>query len=46
MVTRAARLDDTTVGTVDVGSSTLRRLGFGAMRISGAATAEVCGTGR
>jgi len=39
-------LDDTTVGTVDIAGSTVRRLGFGAMRISGARNAEGVGTGR
>lgn len=37
---KAATLDDTTVGTVDVADWTVRRLGFGAMRISGARNAE------
>jgi aryl-alcohol dehydrogenase-like predicted oxidoreductase len=36
----AARLDDTTVGTVDIADWTVRRLGFGAMRISGARNGE------
>jgi aryl-alcohol dehydrogenase-like predicted oxidoreductase len=36
----AATLDDTTVGTVDIAEWTVRRLGFGAMRISGARNAE------
>ena len=36
----AATLDDTTVGTVDIADWTVRRLGFGAMRISGARSAE------
>jgi pyridoxine 4-dehydrogenase len=36
----AATLDDTTVGTVDIAGWTVRRLGFGAMRISGARNAE------
>jgi pyridoxine 4-dehydrogenase len=36
----AAALDDTTVGTVDIAGWTVRRLGFGAMRISGARNAE------
>jgi pyridoxine 4-dehydrogenase len=36
MVIEAAVLDDTTVGTVDIAGLTVRRLGFGAMRISGA----------
>ena len=36
----AATLDDTTVGTVDIAGRTVRRLGFGAMRISGARNAE------
>ena len=40
MVNRAATLDDTTVGTVDIADWTVRRLGFGAMRISGARNAE------
>ena len=35
----AATLDDTTVGTVDIAGWTVRRLGFGAMRISGARNA-------
>jgi pyridoxine 4-dehydrogenase len=38
-VIRAAALDDTTVGTVDIAGWTVRRLGFGAMRISGARNA-------
>ena len=33
-------LDDTTAGTVRVGDRSVRRLGFGAMRISGARNAE------
>jgi pyridoxine 4-dehydrogenase len=37
---KAATLDDTTVGTVDIAEWTVRRLGFGAMRISGARNAE------
>ena len=45
-MTKAATLDDTTVGTVDIADWTIRRLGFGAMRISGARNAEACGTGR
>src|SRR5271170_2377540 len=36
----AATLDDATVGTVDIAGWTARRLGFGAMRISGARNAE------
>ena len=36
----AATLDDSTVGTVDIADWTVRRLGFGAMRISGARNAE------
>jgi pyridoxine 4-dehydrogenase len=36
----AATLNDTTVGTVDIADWTVRRLGFGAMRISGARNAE------
>ena len=36
----AATLDDTTVGTVDIAEWTVRRLGFGAMRISGARNSE------
>ena len=40
MVTQAAALDNTTVGTVPIGSWTVRRLGFGAMRISGARNAQ------
>src|SRR5277367_6012495 len=36
----AATLDDATVGTVDIAGRTVRRLGFGAMRISGARNAE------
>jgi pyridoxine 4-dehydrogenase len=36
----AATLDDTTVGTVDIAGWTVRRLGFGAMRLSGARNAE------
>ena len=40
MGTKAATLSDTTVGTVDVAGRTVRRLGFGAMRISGARNAE------
>jgi pyridoxine 4-dehydrogenase len=40
MGNQAATLDDTTVGTVDIASWTVRRLGFGAMRISGARNAE------
>jgi pyridoxine 4-dehydrogenase len=36
----AGTLDDATVGTVDVADWTVRRLGFGAMRISGARNAE------
>jgi len=40
MGNKAATLDDTTVGTVDVAGRTVRRLGFGAMRISGARNAE------
>jgi pyridoxine 4-dehydrogenase len=39
-VTKAATLDDTTVGTVDIAGWTVRRLGFGAMRISGARNGE------
>jgi pyridoxine 4-dehydrogenase len=39
-VIRAATLNDTTVGTVDIADWTVRRLGFGAMRISGARNAE------
>ena len=39
-MTEAATLDDTTVGTVDIAGWTVRRLGFGAMRISGARNAE------
>jgi pyridoxine 4-dehydrogenase len=35
-----AALDDATVGTVDIAGWTVRRLGFGAMRISGARNAE------
>jgi aryl-alcohol dehydrogenase-like predicted oxidoreductase len=37
---KAARLNDTTVGTVDIADWTVRRLGFGAMRISGARNAD------
>jgi pyridoxine 4-dehydrogenase len=40
MMITAATLDDTTVGTVDIAGWTVRRLGFGAMRISGARNAE------
>ena len=36
----ARTLDDATVGTVDIAGWTVRRLGFGAMRISGARNAE------
>lgn len=36
----AATLDDSTAGTVDIADWTVRRLGFGAMRISGARNAE------
>jgi pyridoxine 4-dehydrogenase len=39
MMIRAATLDDTTVGTVEIADWTIRRLGFGAMRISGARNA-------
>jgi pyridoxine 4-dehydrogenase len=34
------RLDDSTTGTIALGDLTVRRLGFGAMRISGARTAD------
>ena len=34
------RLDDTTVGTVDIGDLRVRRLGYGAMRVSGARNAD------
>ena len=34
------QLDDITVGTVTIGDTSVRRLGFGAMRISGARNAE------
>jgi pyridoxine 4-dehydrogenase len=40
MVIKAAALDDKTVGTVDIAGRTVRRLGFGAMRISGARNGE------
>ena len=40
MAVRAPTLDDTTVGTVDIAGRTIRRLGFGAMRISGARNNE------
>jgi len=40
VVTKTATLDDTTVGTVDIAGWTVRRLGFGAMRISGARNGE------
>ena len=40
MVFKPATLNDTTVGTVDIADWTVRRLGFGAMRISGARNAE------
>jgi pyridoxine 4-dehydrogenase len=33
------RLDDSTVGTVDIGGLSVRRLGYGAMRVSGARNA-------
>lgn len=36
----AATLDDATVGTVDIADWTVRRLGFGAMWMSGARHAE------
>ncbi len=36
----AATLDNTTAGTVDIADWTVRRLGFGAMRISGARNSE------
>jgi pyridoxine 4-dehydrogenase len=36
----AVTLDDGTVGTVDIAGRVVRRLGFGAMRISGARNAE------
>ena len=39
-MTKTATLDDTTVGTVDIAGWTVRRLGFGAMRISGARNGE------
>ena len=39
-MTKTATLDDTTVGTVDIAGWTVRRLGFGAMRISGARNRE------
>ena len=40
MTIEAATLEDTTVGTVDIADWTVRRLGFGAMRVSGARNAE------
>jgi aryl-alcohol dehydrogenase-like predicted oxidoreductase len=40
MVINAATLDDTTVGVLDIADWTVRRLGFGAMRISGARNSE------
>jgi aryl-alcohol dehydrogenase-like predicted oxidoreductase len=36
LVIEATTLNDATVGTVDIAGKTVRRLGFGAMRISGA----------
>jgi pyridoxine 4-dehydrogenase len=35
------RLDDITVGTVAIGDLRVRRLGYGAMRVSGARNAEI-----
>ena len=46
MVIKATTLDDTTVGTVDIVGWTVRRLEFGAMRISGAAQRPGRGTER
>ena len=40
MALREPTLDDTTVGTLDIAGRTIRRLGFGAMRISGARNNE------
>jgi pyridoxine 4-dehydrogenase len=40
MVIEAATLDDSTVGTVAIAGRVVRRLGFGAMRISGARNRE------
>ena len=34
------RLDDSTLGTVDIGGLSVRRLGYGAMRVSGARNAD------
>ena len=36
----ARTLDDGTAGTVEIGDLTVRRLGFGAMRVSSARNAE------
>jgi pyridoxine 4-dehydrogenase len=40
MVIEAAALDDTTAGTVDIAGLTVRRLGFGAMRLSAARNSQ------
>jgi pyridoxine 4-dehydrogenase len=40
MAVRAATLDDARVGTLDIADWTIRRLGFGAMRVSGARNSE------
>ena len=42
----ATTLDDATVGPVDIAGWTIRRLGFGAMRISGGVMPPTDATGR